>query len=85
MHPALLLPFIALALSLAKNISISVGQAGLVFDPDTVTANTGDLLQFHFFPKNHTVAQSSFSSPCTPSTGGVFSGFMPETAEGVGS
>ena len=84
MHLALLFPFVALPLSLAKNISISVGQTGLAFDPDVVTANTGDLLNFHFYPKNHTVAQSSFSSPCHPSTGGVYSGFMPETAEGVG-
>lgn len=84
MHFALLLPLVALPLSLARNISISVGQAGLAFEPDVVTANKGDLLNFHFYPKNHSVAQSSFSSPCHPSTGGVYSGFMPETAEGVG-
>lgn len=81
--PLIALPLIALPLSLAKNISISVGQGGLVFNPEVVTANIGDLLQFYFYPKEHSVAQSSFSSPCQPLTGGVYSGFMPETAEGT--
>ncbi|CAF9930052.1 MAG: hypothetical protein ALECFALPRED_004509 [Alectoria fallacina] len=82
MRLASTLALIALPLSLAKNISISVGEDGLVFNPDTVTADTGDLLQFYFYPKDHSVAQSSFSSPCQPLTGGVYSGFLPETAEG---
>lgn len=84
MHLASLLPLIALPLSLAKNISISVGDGGLIFNPEVVTADPGDLLQFYFYPKEHSVAQSTFSSPCKPLTGGVYSGFMPETAEGVG-
>ena len=83
MHLASLFTLIALPLSLAKNISISVGQEGLVFNPEVVHADVGDLLQFHFYPRNHSVAQSSFSSPCKPSTGGVYSGFMPVTAQGV--
>lgn len=85
MQLTLLLALIALPLSLAKNISISVGQAGIVFIPEVVTADTGDFLNFHFYPKNHSVAQSSFSSPCHPSPDGVYSGFMPETSEGVGT
>lgn len=84
MHLAYVLPLITLPLSLAKIISIGVGQDGLAFNPEVVTADTGDLLQFHYYPKNHSVTQSSFSSPCQPLTGGVYSGFMPETAEGVG-
>lgn len=83
MHLASVLALIALPLSLAKNISIIVGQGGLVFNPEVVTANIGDSLQFYFYPKEHSVAQSSFSSPCQPLTGGVYSGFMPETAEGT--
>ncbi|CAF9916027.1 hypothetical protein IMSHALPRED_002946 [Imshaugia aleurites] len=83
MHLASLLPLIALPLSLAKNISISVGDGGLIFNPEVVTADPGDLLQFYFYPKEHSVAQSTFSSPCKPLTGGVYSGFMPETAEGT--
>ena len=84
MHTTTFFALVALPFSFAKNISISVGQTGLVFDPATVTANVGDLLQFSFYPKDHSVAQSSSSSPCQPLTGGVYSGFMPETAEGVG-
>lgn len=84
MHLASLLPLILLPLSFAKNISIGVGQGGLVFNPNVVTADVGDLLQFAFYPKDHSVAQSSYSAPCQPLTGGVYSGFMPETAEGVG-
>ena len=84
MHLASILPFVALPLSLAKNITIGVGERGLVFNPEVVTADVGDLLQFYFYPKNHSVAQGSFSTPCQPLTGGVYSGFMPVTAEGVG-
>ena len=80
------LPLIALPLSLAKTISIGVGEGGLVFKPESVAADVGDLLQFHFYPKNHSVVQGSFSSPCQPLAGGVYSGFFPEeTGEGVRS
>ena len=83
---ATLLPLIAVPLSLAKSITIGVGEGGLVFQPESVTANVGDLLQFHFYPKNHSVAQGSFSSPCQPLAGGVYSGFeVVEAGEGVRS
>ena len=85
MHLASVLPLITVPLTLAKTISIGVGQGGLVFEPESVTADIGDLLQFHFYPKNHSVVQGSFSSPCQPLTPGVYSGFLPEeTGEGVG-
>ena len=85
MHFASLLPLITLPLSLAKTIAVGVGEGGLVFNPESVTADVDDLLQFHFYPKNHSVVQGSFSSPCQPLAGGVYSGFMPEeTGEGVG-
>ena len=84
MHLAPILPLIALPLSLAKTITIGVGEGGLVFNPDSVTADVGDQLDFHFYPKNHSVVQSAFSSPCLPLAGGVYSGFVPEEAgEGV--
>lgn len=80
MYFASLLPLVALPLSLAKIISIDVGEGGLVFKPESVTADVGDLLQFSFYPRNHSVAQGSFSSPCRPLAGGVYSGFMPVAA-----
>ncbi|KAJ9247496.1 hypothetical protein C8Q69DRAFT_441521 [Paecilomyces variotii] len=53
------------------------GDAGLVYTPDTIQAAPGDMVQFNFMSKNHTVTQSSFSEPCVAMEGGVDSGFMP--------
>lgn len=53
------------------------GTAGLVYSPDTITANVGDMIQFNFMSENHTVTQSSFNTPCIKLAGGVDSGFMP--------
>ncbi|KAH8676456.1 hypothetical protein BGZ60DRAFT_482931 [Tricladium varicosporioides] len=69
-------------------ITIVVGSPtlnkSLVFTPNEVTAQPGDILQFQFSRINHTVTQSSFSSPCQPlSAPGVEpinSGFIPTTA-----
>ncbi|KAG8929242.1 hypothetical protein FRC01_004644 [Tulasnella sp. 417] len=62
----------------AKVWDITVGgAAGLVYTPNQVKAEVGDVLSFHFQFKNHTVTQSSFASPCTPWEGGFDSGFMP--------
>jgi len=59
-----------------------------VFDPPQVMANVGDLVQFHFWPMNHSVVQATFADPCLPisesasgnGTQGFFSGFMPVSA-----
>ncbi|GAD95504.1 serine-threonine rich protein, putative [Paecilomyces variotii No. 5] len=53
------------------------GDAGLVYTPDSVMAAPGDMIQFNFMSKNHTVTQSSFGEPCKAMEGGVDSGFMP--------
>ncbi|KAH6666131.1 hypothetical protein B0J14DRAFT_550214 [Halenospora varia] len=71
-----------------KIITIVVGSPtlnkSLVFTPNEVTAQPGDILQFQFSRINHTVTQSSFSAPCQPlSAPGVEpinSGFIPTTA-----
>jgi len=57
---------------------------GLHFEPENVVAEIGDLVEFHFLPKNHTVVQSSFDKPCEPlaSAAGVFSGFNFATPQG---
>jgi len=57
---------------------------GLHFEPENVVAEPGDLIEFHFLPKNHTVVQSSFDKPCEPLANGqgVFSGFNFATASG---
>ncbi|KAK3358548.1 hypothetical protein B0T24DRAFT_489805, partial [Lasiosphaeria ovina] len=49
----------------------------LAFDPELVSAAVGDILEFHFFPINHSVVMGDFNSPCVPvKTGGFFSGFL---------
>ncbi|KAF1839763.1 hypothetical protein BDW02DRAFT_9161 [Decorospora gaudefroyi] len=57
---------------------------GLHFEPENIVAEPGDLLEFHFLPKAHTVTQSSFSAPCEPLGGdaAIFSGFNFNTTAG---
>ncbi|KAL1598879.1 hypothetical protein SLS60_008022 [Paraconiothyrium brasiliense] len=76
----------------AGNIATHVIQVGgpngsLTFSPENVKAAVGDLVQFQFHPKNHSVVQSTFDQPCTPiqnvmpnMTTAFFSGFMPTNA-----
>lgn len=82
MHPILSAAlFSLLPLSFAANIPIAVGNGGLIFNPSIVTANVGDTLSFSYYPRNHSVAQSSFADPCHPlASSGIFSGFQPLSA-----
>lgn len=66
---------------------VTVGSANgsNVYMPNKITAAVGDMVQFQFMPKNHTVTQSNFDNPCEPinlhsNITGVFSGFMPVDA-----
>ncbi|PPQ89404.1 hypothetical protein CVT25_002222 [Psilocybe cyanescens] len=70
-----LLPFIS-----AKVIDIQVGQSGLTYSPEAISAVPGDQVVFHFHAKNHTVTQSSFADPCGKKDGGINSGFQPVAA-----
>lgn len=66
-------------------VNVDVGKDGLTFSPETVTAANGSTINFHFFPVVHSVAQSSFDSPCVPSgPDAIFSGFF-SPASGVAS
>jgi plastocyanin len=64
---------------------VTVGNGGLKFCPEQITAASGDLVQFQFYPNNHTVTQGFFAKGCTPisqapapnTAQGAFSGFMP--------
>jgi plastocyanin len=54
---------------------VKVGQTGLTFEPNNMTVPVGDTVEFHFWPKAHSVAQSSFDNPCQPlNTTSFFSG-----------
>lgn len=77
------LPLLAiLPLSLAKVIPVDVGNGGLVFSPDTITAEKGDSIVFTFYPDSHTVAESTFDKPCNYKSGGIFSGSGFSTSNG---
>ncbi|PMD40243.1 Cupredoxin [Hyaloscypha variabilis F] len=65
------------ALAQAVTIPVTVGNGALKFVPNDITANIGDQIEFSFFPKNHSVTQSSFADPCHPLAGGFFSTFIP--------
>jgi len=69
---AALLPLV----SYAADIPVAVGQSGLTFVPSSVTAAEGDVVVFSFYPKNHTVTQSTFAAPCTALAGGADSEFV---------
>lgn len=71
-------------------VKVSNEAGGLVFEPNDVKANAGDMVQFQFYPKNHSVAMSNFAQPCVPieqsnpnSTQKFFSGYMPTTQMGL--
>lgn len=62
--------------------TVVAGRGGaLVFDPENVVAEVGDVVEWHFLPRNHSVAQSSFGEPCVPDASlgaaSFFSGFQP--------
>jgi len=60
----------------------TTANKGLHFEPENVVAEIGDVIEFHFLAKNHTVTQSSFDKPCEPQSHGFFSGFNFATPPG---
>jgi len=64
--------------ALAVTINVTVGGPGVLkFNPQFVDAAVGDVVQFIFQQKNHTVTQSTLASPCSPLAGGFDSNFRP--------
>ncbi|KAL9580738.1 MAG: hypothetical protein Q9212_004319 [Teloschistes hypoglaucus] len=67
-------------------VKVSNKKGDLIFEPNNMQAAPGSMVQFHFYPKNHSVVQSTFDQPCqpiqnnVPSAMGFFSGFMPVMA-----
>ncbi|KAG4031554.1 hypothetical protein MFRU_009g03170 [Monilinia fructicola] len=63
--------------------TVSVGAGGLEFTPKELSANISDVIEFRFYPQNHSVARSEYKNPCIPYevTGinkqGFWSGFHP--------
>ncbi|GAB1319394.1 hypothetical protein MFIFM68171_09604 [Madurella fahalii] len=85
---ARLLLSVGLVASIAQAVhhQVTVGKGGeLKFVPATIHAKEGDTVTYTFFARNHSVAQSSFSEPCQPLAGGIFSGFVPNQSPDVAS
>jgi plastocyanin len=63
----------------SATIDVTVGSLNgtIGYTPEYVNASIGDIVQFTFQQKNHTVTQSSFASPCSPLQSGFDSGFVP--------
>lgn len=63
--------------------SVNVGESGFTFNPDTIHVPAGGVVEFHFFPGDHSVAQAAFNNPCHPmSDTSFFSGFMASANDG---
>ncbi|KAK2000477.1 extracellular serine-rich protein [Colletotrichum falcatum] len=74
-----------------KVIPVQVGsptrEKSLLFYPEIVKANPGDIVQFQFWPNNHTVTQAANTqAPCMPlqdqNPNAVHSGFIPGATNG---
>ncbi|GAB1319404.1 hypothetical protein MFIFM68171_09614 [Madurella fahalii] len=68
----------------AAIIPVSVGRAGLRFDPAEIRGHMGDVIEFRFWPRNHSVVAGDFENACQPlEDGGFFSGFFPTALDTV--
>ncbi|KAJ5606612.1 hypothetical protein N7510_009393 [Penicillium lagena] len=62
---------------------VDVGEDGFTFDPDTIHVPSGGVVEFHFYPGDHSVVQAAFNNPCHPmSDTSFFSGFMASAHDG---
>lgn len=53
----------------AAVVKIAVGErGGLTYTPDTVKADIGDVLEFHFVGGTHDAVLGDFDNPCKPAT-----------------
>jgi plastocyanin len=61
-------------------VNVDVGRSSLEFKPSIVHASVGTTVNFHFYPGDHSVAQSTFANPCVPSgPDAIYSGFVHTT------
>ena len=65
-------PMCTTALEPSKTLALTgvthfvTAGSNLRFDPENIVAETGDIVEWHFLARNHSVAQSSFDRPCVP-------------------
>jgi len=67
-------------------IKVSDKNGSLIYSPASTNIPVGEMVQWHFYPKNHSVVQAAFSNPCEPISNVMpnmttfFSGYMPVKA-----
>jgi len=67
-------------------IKVSDKNGSLIYWPASINVPVGEMVQWHFYPKNHSVVQAAFSNPCAPISNVMpnvttfFSGYMPVKA-----
>lgn len=66
-------------LASASTYTVAVGQNGFRFTPNNTVASIGDKVEFHYYPKNHSVVQGDFSHACM-NDNGFYSGYVPVAA-----
>jgi len=65
----------------AQVVSVSNEGGSIAFIPNTLTAEVGSKVEFHFWPQNHSVVQGTFDQPCWPAGSAAFySGYVPVTS-----
>ncbi|KAL4892238.1 hypothetical protein BDV59DRAFT_54799 [Aspergillus ambiguus] len=42
------------------------------YSPHDITANVGDVIEFQFYPRNHSVVKADYLAPCVPASGDIF-------------
>lgn len=72
---------VAGAIGLAQAATtITIDAVDTAFEPNTATAEVGDVVEFVFKPSNHSVVRGSLDKACEPlEEDGFFSGFIPVT------
>ncbi|KAL8386951.1 hypothetical protein RB595_010273 [Gaeumannomyces hyphopodioides] len=74
----------------ATTRAVMVGANGRVFSPNRTVAGVGDVVEFSFYPGNHSVVRSAYMFPCVPfeTTGagktGFWSGFFDDKSQTPG-
>ncbi|KLU82921.1 hypothetical protein MAPG_01988 [Magnaporthiopsis poae ATCC 64411] len=74
----------------ATTRAVMVGANGRVFSPNRTVASVGDVVEFSFYPGNHSVVRSAYMFPCVPfeTTGagktGFWSGFFDDKSQTPG-
>ncbi|KAJ5980301.1 hypothetical protein N7481_007599 [Penicillium waksmanii] len=67
----------------SNTVSVDVGEDGFTFNPATVNVPKGGVVEFNFYPGDHSVVQAAFNNPCHPlSDTSFFSGFMADAHDG---